>query len=551
MKFYSKIIIAVFTLILLAGALPSDNDIYFKMTKSIDLFGRIYKEITLNYVDEVEPEKFMMEGINGMLSSLDPYTVFIDESHKEDIDLITTGKYGGIGATVGVRNEKVTIVDLIEGFSAQRQGMRIGDVIKYVDSVNVTSQNYNKLGLYMKGKPGTEVRIVVEREGEDQDVVFNLIREEIIVKNVSFYGFVPENSNNAYLKLSSFSRSAGEEIKDAIIDLQKEKPVKSIVLDLRGNPGGLLDAAIDVSDKFLKSKQLIVSVIGRDTDSKKEYFAKEEPVAGNIELAVLTNGGSASASEIVAGAIQDHDRGIVVGEKSFGKGLVQTVIPLSYKSSLKITTAKYYTPSGRCIQKINYSENNEVFQKQDELNSQNYKTDNSRIVVSSDGIMPDSIVSYNSDSKQIKNLLAGGMFFKFATKYYNQNSEADFLKITDDEFFNSFMDFLKNEKYSYISESEKLVEDLSKSIQNEGYNNSVIENISKLKTEIENAKLFELNKYKESVVSEIRKEMAARTDGNLGRIKQSLLNDKQFEAAYNILCNQNLYASILNQNNQH
>jgi carboxyl-terminal processing protease len=311
-KIYKKLTILLI-IISSFGFIQGDSDIYFQMSKGIDIFGRVYKEIALNYVDEIKPQGFMLEGIKGMLSTLDPYTVYIDENHQKDIDLITRGKYGGIGATVGIYNDKITIVDLIEGYSAQRQGIRIGDVIKKVDSVKITRENYDELGNYLKREPGTEISITIEREGNKGDIIFNLVSEEIEIKNLTYYGFIPQESNNAYLKLSGFSRTAGDEIRKAIQELRIEKPIETIILDLRGNPGGLLDAAVDVSEKFLTKDDLIVSIIGRNKSDKQVFNAKEEPIARDARLAVLVDHGSASASEIVAGAIQDHDRGIILG----------------------------------------------------------------------------------------------------------------------------------------------------------------------------------------------------------------------------------------------
>ncbi len=268
-------ILSVISLVLTFGFVSGDSDIYFQMSKGIDIFGRVYKEVALNYVDEVKPEPFMLEGIKGMLSKLDPYTVYIDENHQRDIELITKGKYGGIGATVGLYNDKITIVDLIEGYSAQRQGIRIGDVIKKVDSIEVNKQNYSKLGSYLKKEPGTEISVTIEREGVKGDIIFNLVSEEIEIKNLTYYGFVPEESNNVYLKLSSFSRSAGDEVRKALQELKIQKEIRSIVLDLRGNPGGLLDAAIDVSEKFLSKGKVVVSIKGREKSKTQVYKAKE------------------------------------------------------------------------------------------------------------------------------------------------------------------------------------------------------------------------------------------------------------------------------------
>ena len=546
MKVIYKSAVVLFIIILFSGFIKSDNDIYFQMSKSIDLFGRIYKEVALNYVDDVNPEEFMNAGIQGMLSALDPYTVYLGEDKKEDISLLTDGKYGGIGATVGVQNENVTIVDLIEGYPAQRQGMRIGDVIIKIDSVEVSRENYSDLSKYMKGEPGTELKILVKRDGIDEPITFNLVREQIEIKNLSYYGFYPENTNNVYLKLSGFTRSAGEEVKKALIELNNLKEVQSIILDLRGNPGGLLDAAIDVSEKFLRNKQLVVSVVGRDTLDKKEYFSNEEPIAGNVKLVVLVDNGSASASEIVAGSIQDHDRGLIIGTQSFGKGLVQTLIPLSYDTSLKITTGKYFTPSGRCIQKIDYAKENDVIIPLTAFTASKYKTDNQRTVFSAGGIMPDSTVSNFSDSKQMKHLLAQGLFFKFATNYYNTNIKLNIENLNNDEVFNKFLKYVDEQSFDYKTRSEKLIEELEKSAEESDLNQNIVSQINSLQLEIEKERRTELIKNKSEILNKIKEEIAARINGDKGRITESLKHDKQFEVAISLLSDETEYNKLLN-----
>ena len=540
-------IIAVTTLVILLGFVNSDSDIYFQMSKGIDIFGRVYKEIALNYVDEVKPEPFMLEGIKGMLATLDPYTVYIDEHHQKDIEVITKGKYGGIGATVGIHNNNVTIVDLIEGYSAQRQGIRIGDVIVKIDSMEITRKNYNKLGDYLKKEPGTEISITIKREGVDDEIVFNLVSEEIEIKNLTYYGFVPSNSNNAYFKLSGFTKSAGDEVRKAIQELRSQKEIKSIVLDLRGNPGGLLDAAVDVSEKFLKKNSVVVSIKGRSNKKGQVYKAKEEPIAQNIKLAVLVDNGSASASEIVTGAIQDHDRGIVVGTKSYGKGLVQTVVPLSFNTSLKLTTARYYTPSGRCIQKIDYSKGKDVFEHSNKNKEAKYFTDNKREVFAGGGITPDSIVTNSSESHFVKVLLAQGMFFRFATNFFNTNTEDKINSKTDDELFESFMTHLKQQNFKYKSNSEKLLNELEETFEEDGYDSALLTEIEKLKNKFGKVKEKELIKYKKDIIAEIKKELAARTDGRRGRIIESLKHDEQFSVAIDILNDSNTYKKLLNK----
>lgn len=545
MEIKKKIFLLVVAVLLFSGFVTRDNDIYFEINKSIDIFGRVYKEVTLNYVEQLNPEEFMLSGINGMLTSLDPYTNFLDASSQKDIDIITKGKYGGIGATVGVRNDNVTIVDLIEGYSAQHQGMRIGDIIVKINETPVTKENIENLSELLKGDPGSTVKVVVKRESADDEIVFNLVREEIEVKNVSYYGFVPEGSKNAYIKLSGFSRSAGDEMKKALLDLKSQRDIESVVLDLRGNPGGLLDAAIDVCEKFLKKGLSIVTVKGRDSLSTKNYTSTEEPIAGEAKMAVLIDEGSASASEIVAGAIQDHDRAVLVGTNSFGKGLVQTILPLSYNTSLKITTARYYTPSGRSIQRINYSEKNKVFGKKMTLNQNEFKTDHKRTVLSAGGIMPDTIVKNESNSRLVQKLLADGMFFKFATNFFNNNAKTDLKKYSSDFLLKEFSNYLKNQKYEFVSRTEKLIDQLKIAGTEENIDQKFIDQLEKVKSQIDANHTNELEKYKDDVMFQIREELAARTEGRRGRITESLKSDRQFVTAYNILNNDKRYQKFL------
>lgn len=540
-----NIIITIAGILLFSGFVKKDTDIYFEINKSIDIFGRVYKEVTLNYVDELDPQEFMLAGIEGMLQSLDPYTNFIDGNSQKDIDLITKGKYGGIGATVGVRNETITVVDLIEGYSAQRQGMRIGDVLSKINETIVTKENYDELSNLLKGDPGTTVKITVQREGFDEPIEFNLVREEIEIKNLSYFGFYPDNSSNAYLKLSGFSRTAGDEVKQALIELKSKKNIESIILDLRGNPGGLLDAAIDVSEKFIQKGQLVVSVRGRDSSEVKNYLSAEEPIAGTTRLAVLIDEGSASASEIVAAAIQDHDRGLIVGSTSFGKGLVQTLIPLSYNTSLKMTTARYYTPSGRSIQKVDYSEQNKVFELNKKLSQNEFKTDKNRKVFSAGGVQPDSNVNNRSKSHLVQRLLADGMFFKFATSLYNEKPNSDFNKVDSDLLLKEFKEFIKMQKFEFISPAEKLIDQLKVAAKQENLNGVFIEMLEKSKTQIDESHSKEMEKYKDEITGSIREELAARSQGRIGRIVESLKNDLQFKTALDIIVNDNVYSKYL------
>ncbi len=533
-------------LLFLLAFLWQERDIYFEINKSIDIFGRVYKEITLNYVDPINPENFMLAGIKGMLSSLDPYTVFIDENRQQDIDIITNGKYGGIGATVSLRNGEAVIVDLLEGYPAQRQGLRVGDVILKVDSVTITKENYPDLGKYLKKEAGSLVKLTVKRAGEEEPLIFNIVTENIQIKNLTFYSLTKKDSSIAYLKLSGFNRQAGEEIKNALVELGSKQKLNGIILDLRNNPGGLLDAAVDVAEKFIAKGKLIVSIKGRNKENDRKFVSQENPIAGNTKLVVLINDYSASASEIVAGAIQDHDRGVILGTRSFGKGLVQTIVPLSYETSLKLTTARYYTPSGRCIQKVDYSKNNKIFERDETDSTKSFKTEHNRVVFSRGGIKPDTVVVNKSKAEIIQDLLAKGLFFRFATSYFNENPKIKLSEISEQELFDKFIEFLNTSNFSYKSSPEKKLAELKKAVLAEKSFRNVEKDLIDLKNKLERIKnkVFEDNK--EEILNKIKEELATRISGRKGRIVESLKHDKQYTTAIKILEDDFIYKKLLN-----
>ena len=532
--------------IVVTGFYPGRGDIYFEIAKNLDLLGRVYKEIAFNYVDEVDPEKFLRAGIEGMLSSLDPYTIFIDEKKIEDIDLITNGKYGGVGISIGLRGDDVTVVEVMDGYAAQRQGIQIGDVIIEAGGSAISVDNIDDVSSLVKGEPGTTVEIKVVRNELRDTLSFNLIREEVIVKNITYSGFYPENSNNIYIKLSNFSRAASDEIKKTIKELKEQKQVHSIVLDLRGNPGGLLDIAVDICDKFLDRGLIVVSTRGRDTESEKKYFAVEEPIIGKeVNMIVLINGGSASASEIVAGALQDHDRAVILGTKSYGKGLVQTITPLSYNTSLKITTAKYYTPSGRCIQKIDYSAGSEVIKTEESESDQKYFTDNKREVYSRGGITPDSTVEFSINGELTKELLAKGLFFKFANNYFFNNPDANYSGLKDEKLFSDFGEYLSKEDFKYTSQTEVEIDNLIKGAADK---EEIRDELLKIKDDLKGLFEKEMQIYKSEILREIRSELAARYIGMEGRIEEQLNSDLQVQTALNILSSKDTYNKLLNIN---
>lgn len=529
------------------GFVVTKTDIYLDISKNLELFGKVYKEISFNYVDEIDPQEFMRAGIKGMLKTLDPYTIFIDEKNQDDINLLTNGKYGGVGISIGVRDNNITILEVLEGYSAQRQGIRVGDIITKINEKVVSPKIIDDISSLVKGEPGTSVQLHILRFGEQDTLLFNLIREEVIVKNLIFADFYPENSNNVYLKLTNFSRSAADELRSALRNLKSKKEIKSVILDLRGNPGGLLDVAVDICDKFLSKDLLIVSTRGRDYKSEKKYFAKEEPLIADENLIVLINGGSASASEIVAGAIQDHDRGIILGTQSFGKGLVQTITPLSFNTSLKVTTAKYYTPSGRCIQKIDYSKDNNVIPFPDSLSSDAYTTDNKRVVYSAGGITPDTLVNDGIECNLFKDLLAKGLFFSFADKYYYENKNINFNKIKDDNLVMDFRKFLADKKYDYQSDAEKKLDEVLKSLDEKKDDSKLIIATKKLKEQFDEMFNKKFDQSKNLFIGELKSELAMRYFGSEEGLKEGLKYDKQFLAALDLIKNQNKYNSFLNR----
>ncbi len=543
-----KLILAGFVILIFSGFFSGENDIYFQINKNIDLFGRIYKEVSFNYVDKIDPEEFMRAGIRGMLGSLDPYTIFIDENKKEDFDLITNGKYGGVGISIGVRGNKVTIIEVMDGYSAQKQGLRVGDVLVEAAGQKITPENVDEISALVKGKPGSIVNLKVLRNGNKDTLSFNLAREEVMVKSLAYYGFYPENSNNVYLKLTSFSRSASDEVIKALKELKAKKEIKSVVLDLRNNPGGLLDVAVDICENFLPKNNLVVSTKGRDDASKKSYYSTQEPLLGNSRLVVLVNGNSASASEIVAGAIQDHDRGIILGTKSFGKGLVQTITPLDYNTSIKITTAKYYTPSGRCIQKIDYAANNKAVSEIDTVVKTSFLTDHKRVVYSAGGITPDSTVKETSEGDIIQDLLAKGMFFQFADHYYYMQPKEKFNSLNDDNLFDDFNKYLDDQKYKFHSVAEEQVDQLLAEVKTKKTDKSISDGLTKIKKEFEKLGNGELRIYKNEVIKEIKIELASRYIGNDGKVQEDLSNDVQFQTALKILTDTLSYNKLLNMN---
>jgi len=523
----------------------SDADLFLKIYRGIDLYGKVYKEIAVNYVDTLNPEELMRAGIDGTLRTLDPYTVFIGEKENDEIDLITTGKYGGVGVTIGQRDGYITVISLIEGFSAAKQGIAVGDRIVEVDGKSLTGSSLDGVRQLVRGVPGTELKIKIEREGEKKPIDFVLLREEILVRNIAYSGYVSDSI--AYIRLERFSRTAGDDLRNAIKDLQVKGELKGLVLDLRDNPGGLLESAVDVVSKFVPEKSLIVSTRGRKTASEKKYISSEIPIIRNLPLTVLVNRYSASASEIVCGAIQDLDRGIVVGTRTFGKGLVQTIMPLSENSSLKMTTAKYYTPSGRCIQEIDYGHRDgdgNGTTIPDSLRHE-FRTANGRRVWESGGILPDTIVMDSIHSAFFDELNRKAMFFKYANHYAVENKTLpDNFEVTDRQI-EDFEAFLKDKGFEYEEEGEMKLQELRKLAANARYDKSFIEGVEKLEATLKTDKSRQIHRYQEEIRNTLKTEILARMKNENARFESTFARDPQLQTAIKIMQNKKIYGKLL------
>ena len=532
-------------LVLCSGfVLTGDSDMYLKVDRGITLFGKVYKEITANYVDEVDPEKFMEAGIEGMLGTLDPYTVYISREESDEVDLMTNGKYGGIGVTIGVRDGAMRIISVMDGYSAQRQGLIPGDVLLAVDGVSVENKKPDDVRNLTRGEPGTSVRVTIQREGEAKPLEFTLTREEVQLRNVTYADYVAPGIG--YIRLERFSRRAGEEVRQAIKELQVKGDLKGVVLDLRGNPGGLLDAAVEVASKFLPKGSLIVSTRGRAPDSEKKYVSSEDPALPTTPVVVLTDHGSASASEIVAGSLQDLDRAVIVGTRTFGKGLVQTILPLSYGAQLKITTARYYTPSGRCIQEIDYQhrDRNGVFVITPDSLRKEFKTEHGRPVFERGGIVPDSVVDELDEGPMVRELGKKGMFFNFANHYASTHQDAKFDTVTP-ETLKEFKDFLAEQKFDYVEDSETKVKDLEKTAEQSHMSKDVLSELDRVQTLIEKNKEHAFDRYRDHLTDELSQELAARYKGERGRIAASLQDDQQLDVAIGLLSHSKVFKEKL------
>lgn len=543
------IVVPVMAVALLATAFrwKDENDYYYKVNKELELFGQVYREVAQNYVDEIDPNEFISAGIDGMLETLDPYTVYLKKREAADIDLLTTGAYGGIGITVGMRDSMVTIIDVVDGYSAQEEGIRIGDKILSINGAEVLHGPVESLREHTRGEPGTKVTITVVRDGAEKPLSFTLTRENIKVNSVGYSGVVGDGIG--YIKLERFGANAGNELRGALLDLRRKGALNALVLDLRDNPGGLLESAVDVASKFVPNGSVIVSTRGRDSIENRVYRSHEEPIAAGVPLVVLVNGGSASAAEIVAGAIQDLDAGVIMGTQSYGKGLVQTVRRLPYESSLKITTARYYTPSGRSIQKVDYTLQRTGMPSFDRDSlAKSFRTAAGRSVVEHGGILPDTLVGTLGLPEIVKRLHETSAFFKFATRYTATLRSLPEGFAVDNALLKQFEDFAIENGQGTGSDSSAatLARHLRRSAKAEGFDQDVLKKIEEVEREIAIKERLLIAQHREAIRRELQSEIISRFRGQRERRTAMLSDDSQIKTATGLLrTGKHVYSRLL------
>jgi carboxyl-terminal processing protease len=529
---------------------PGDN--LFEIAKNLEIFGTLFKEVNAYYVDEVSPQELMDTGINAMLNALDPYTNYIPEEQIEDYRIMTTGQYGGIGLEVGTRidpvtkEEKTIAVMPQEGFAAQKAGILIGDQILKIDGVDTRKRE--DMSNLLKGQAGSTLTLTIKRTGVDKPFDVPLKREKITLYNVPYYGLI--TSEVGLIQLSDFTSNAGKEVSDALAKL-KEQGAKKIILDLRGNPGGLLSEAVNVSNVFVDKGKEIVSTKGKVKEWNKRYQALNAPDDTEIPLIVLTSNTSASAAEIVSGVIQDYDRGVLVGQNTYGKGLVQATRSLSYNSKLKVTVAKYYIPSGRCIQAIDYGHRNpdgSVGKIPDSLRRE-FKTAGGRRVYDGGGLKPDVEVDKANLAPIARSLVAKGLVFDYATEYRQKNptiATATKFELNEADY-QLFVKWLAGKDYDYTTQVERTVADLEKSAKEEKYFDDIKAQLAGLKDRVSHNKEQDLQKFKAEVKEVLEREIATRYYWAKGSMEATFDDDADILAALVLFKDQARFKKILGQ----
>ena len=543
-------ILLVFTAMTAVGQNKNNN---FEISKSLDIYNNVLRQLNMYYVDEINPAELNESAINAMLEGLDPYTVFIPESQIEDVRLMTTGEYGGIGALIQYFEGHTQISEPYEGFPAAKAGLIPGDIFMEVNGIDVSKKASNEISELLKGTPGTTVKLKMQRPGDKEPIVKELKREKIKIDNIP-YSTVFDNGIG-YAILTQFTKDCAKELKDVIVDMKKKHELKGFILDLRGNGGGLLNEAVDIVNMFVPKGKLVVYQKGKVAEHNYNHYTQHEPLDLDIPLVVLVNEGSASASEIVSGSIQDFDRGVIVGQRTFGKGLVQNILPMSYNTQIKVTVAHYYLPSNRCIQEIDYSKKNkknvaDTLAKADTLGPA-FHTANGRIVHEGHGIQPDVKIEPTVASTISTYLYAKNLFFKYANKFYREHKSikpAHQFKITD-AIYNDFMQFVNDEGFTFTSESEKEIKELEKIAKLEGYLDDIQPILDQAAAKIKEEKANDLVNNRKEIEELLKIEIVSRYYYQKGKIIATLEDDPELAKAFEVILNQEEYNNILKGTN--
>jgi carboxyl-terminal processing protease len=523
------------------------KDKEFEIVKNLEIFCSLFNELDRFYVDETKPDKLIRTAIDGMLASLDPYTTYIPEEDMADFNFMTTGEYGGIGALIRKGGDFAMIAEPYESFPAQLAGLRAGDTILTIDGVSTKGKNISQVSELLKGIPNTSLKVTIKRIGSKGFMDKTLTRQKITIPNVPYYGFIEDKIG--YIRLTSFTKDAGKEAKEALLKL-KASGANSVILDLRGNPGGLLIESVNISNLFIPKNHEVVSTRGRVKQWDNVYKTSDDPVDTTISLVVLVNRGSASASEIVAGALQDLDRAVIIGQRTFGKGLVQTTRPVGYNAQLKVTTAKYYIPSGRCIQAVDYEHRNEdgsVGYIADSLIKE-FTTQHGRKVFDGGGITPDIAVEPLQLGNITVSLYTKNLIFDYATTLFANDkavvSGVKELKISEEEY-NNFLEFLKDKSYDYTTQSDDQLNELIKVAKQEKYFTEAKVEFDALKGKLTHDKNKDLQTFSPEIKSLLYEEIASRYFFQKGRIIASLDGDMELNKAVEVLKNPKLFESML------
>jgi len=542
---------AALVVLVLSLSFATLTDREFQIVKNMDIFFSLFRELNLFYVDETDPEKLIGGSIEGMLETLDPYTTFIPESQMEDYKTVTTGQYGGVGITIRNIENAMTVTELLHNSQADKLGFRVGDMLIQIDGKWLTGKSEDEINEMLNGVPNTKLSITYLQAHTKNEITRELTREIITIPNVPYYGTVDDANKTGYIRLSNFSGNASKEVKEALLSLKKTYNIESLILDLRNNPGGLLVEAVETVNLFVKRGQEVVSTRGRIKQWDNIYFTRHEPVDTLIPLAVIVNRMSASAAEILAGAIQDLDRGVVVGQRTFGKGLVQTTRPLSYNAQLKITTAKYYIPSGRCIQALDYAHreaDGSVGFIPDSL-IREYKTlKNKRIVRDGGGVSPDVEAQPETLSRIAVTLYVRNLIFSYATEYVKKHdtiAPAGKFALTDKEY-NDYVAYLQDKFFDYQTETELTFQKLKEIAAREKYMEDASAEFEALQVKLSHDRFKDLELFKNDVKELLEEEIVSRYYYDAGRIANTMRKDSQIQAARNLLREPEKYAAALN-----